>query len=522
MSHELSRSPIEMVGHLGRLHDHARLLCLAAVILGFATASKVLDPAVAVAVGDAAAGAAQSVEVIQTTADLSRRMTRLPNLAFSNARPHGPTIDVLDQLRYQTITGFGGSMTDSSAWLFSALGAAQRTQVLSRLFSSQGIGLDFLRVPIGASDFTATGRPYSYDDLPRGQSDPLLQHFSIGHDTAYTLPTLRQALAINPNLQLLANTWSPPAWMKTNGSLDDRNSRGYIGKLRLSAYGPFARYIVRFIQAYAWAGVPIDAITPQNEPGISDNTGPRVVTPTYPGMAFNVKDQERFISQYLQPALQQAKLSPEVFGVDASWDQLSIAKSLVRRAGKNLTGIAWHCYFGNPLAMSKFHAFAPRMPQIVDECSTEIRPFSETEFLISTLRNWASTVADWNLALNPRGGPVQAPNTGCHGCDGVVTVNPHTDTVTYGLKYYQLGQVSAMVKPGAQRIASNSFVTYSGGILHVSQGLDDVAFLNPDGTRVLIVYDNGPHRLRFYVRARGRGAFATTIAPRATDTFVWR
>jgi glucosylceramidase len=205
---------------LGRPCRHAGLLGLAALILVFAAGSKIVDP------DNAEAGAVRSVAVLQTTADLSKRMTRLPNLAFSHARPRGLTIDVLDKLRYQTISGFGGSMTDSSAWLLGALSAAQRNEVLSRLFGSAGIGLDFVRVPIGASDFTATGRPYSYDDLPPGRSDPLLRHFSIGHDRAYILPALRRARAIDPNLELLANTWSPPAWMKTNGSLDDRNAQG--------------------------------------------------------------------------------------------------------------------------------------------------------------------------------------------------------------------------------------------------------------------------------------------------------
>jgi glucosylceramidase len=498
---------------LVRLGGHARLLSLAGVICALATAPTMLLP------GDAVAAAVPSVEVIQTTADLSRHMSALPNLAFSNPSFNGPTIDVRDQVRYQTISGFGGSMTDSSAWLFSALSAAQRSAALSRLFGSTGIGLDFLRVPIGASDFTATGRPYSYDDLPKGRSDPRLAHFSIWHDRAYILPVLQQARAVNPDLQILANTWSPPAWMKTNGALNDRNSRGYVGTLRQSDYGPFAQYIVRFIQAYARAGVPIAAITPQNEPGVS-NLG-IVVAPSYPGMAFSVGDQERFISWNLRPALARAQLSPELFGLDESWDLLSVAKALVRHAGDNLTGIAWHCYFGDPQVMSRLHAIAPQATQIVDECSTEIRPFSETELLISTLRNWATTVADWNLALDPQGGPVEAPNSGCYGCRGVVTVNPHTDTVTYGLKFYQLGQVSAMVKPGAVRIASNSFVTYSGDIMNVSQGLDDVAFLNPDGSRALIVYNNSPHGVQFEVRAPDRGAFVTTIAARATDTFVW-
>ena len=161
---------------------------------------------------------------------------------------------------------------------------------------------------------------------------------------------------------------------------------------------------------------------------------------------------------------------------------------------------------------------SPGLDQIVDECSPEIRPFGTPEFLISSLRNWASTVAVWGLALDPQGGPIQAGNN-CPGCRGVVTINPQTQTVTFPAKYYQLGQVSAFVQPGATRIDSPSFVTYgvnSSNIETVSPGLDDVAFLNPDGSKALIAYNNSTAPISFAVQSNGR-YFSYTIPASGDD-----
>src|SRR5260370_4003637 len=162
--------------------------------------------------------------------------------------------------------GFGAAVTDCSAWLISnKMSSSQRTTLMQKLFDpNQGIGISFVRIPMGASDFSVNG-PYSYDDLPLGQTDPTLANFSIKHDTAYILPILQQALSLNPSLKFMANPWSPPAWMKTNGSMLGVN-KGQIGTLISSDYGPLAQYFVKFIQAYQAQGIPIYAITPQNDP----------------------------------------------------------------------------------------------------------------------------------------------------------------------------------------------------------------------------------------------------------------
>ncbi len=459
-----------------------------------------------------------TVTVVQTNAYLSERMRPMPSRHFAAAIPHGvprgvPVISVEDSARYQRFAGIGAAMTDSSAWLlYEELPPLTRATVFADLFGPAGIHLGFIRVPVGASDYTI-GAPYSYDDLPPGESDLTLSSFSIAHDQTYVIPALREALQLNPQALVLASPWSPPAWMKTNAALGDPDS---TGTLLTGDYPLLAAYLVKFIQAYAAQGIAISAITPENEPATQT---------AYPGLDLPEPQEASFVVNELRPALQAAGLTVGIFGYDAGWDVLSVPSALASgEAAHALSGIAWHCYFGSPTVMSQVHAIAPWLEQIVDECSPEIRPFSTSELLISSLRDWASAVAGWNLALDPTGGPVQAPNSGCLGCTGVVTINEQTQAVTLSAKYFQLGQVSAFVMPGATRIQSNNFVSYgvnSGNMLTVSPGLDDVAFLNPNGIRVLIVYNNATHPMRFAVRWRGR-AFLYRSWPGTTTTFEWR
>jgi glucosylceramidase len=189
------------------------------------------------------------VRVVQTTADLRQRLSRNRGLRFGALGTRGlPVLHVDDHVRYQRITGFGAAMTDTSAWLIhDQLSQANRAGLMRALFGPSGIRLDFVRVPIGASDFTAAGRPYTYDDLPAGESDPQLLDFSIAHDYAYILPTLLEAVHIDPRVEILATPWSPPSWMKANQAFDNFHK---AGTLLPAAYRPLANYVVKFIEAY--------------------------------------------------------------------------------------------------------------------------------------------------------------------------------------------------------------------------------------------------------------------------------
>ncbi|MBV8431213.1 MAG: hypothetical protein JO244_08630 [Solirubrobacterales bacterium] len=468
----------------------------------------------------------------QTKADLSQALTALSPLYF---RPGSPprrfrVITVDDTRRYQTMQGFGAAMTDTSAWLiWDKLPPRPRAALMQKLFGSgpEGIGISYLRVPIGASDFTRGRAPYSYDDLPRGKTDPTLAHFSIAHDAAYILPALRATRAIDPALTMLASEWSPPPWMKADDSFANPGPR--TGSLRSADYPVLADYFVRFLQAYAAAGVPIQAITPQNEP--------EQLT-AYPGMDFSESQEARFIGTDLIPALHAAGLQPSILGYDFELNcrqnvtavpcDPGYADQLVANpdVGPGLGGMAWHCYAGNLNQMSALHALAPQLAEVISECTSgRLTPGPPAQLEIAAARNWASAVVLWNLALDPHGGPVEPPNFGCQGCTGLVKINPGTGQYRLERDYYQLGQASRYVPPGALRIASNTFVTdrttnlsFQGS--YTTPGLDDVAFLDPDGTRVLLTYNSGRSPVEFAVRWRG-SYFTYTLAPRATATFRW-
>jgi glucosylceramidase len=463
----------------------------------------------------AARATTAGVEVVITSANLSKALTRMPDIPFSRPAHAADVVSIDEGARGQTVKGFGGAMTDTSAWLiYDMLSPSARTSLMNALFGTSGIHLSFVRVPMGASDFTSGRRPWSYDDLPAGQSDPSLAHFSIAHDTAFTIPTLQQALSINPGLFVLANPWSPPGWMKTN---DEMSNVGNIGSLKPADAGPLAAYFVKFLQAYAADGIDVNAVTPQNEPGQSSN---------YPGMNMSEPQEAAFVHDELAPALKAAQLDTKIYGYDWGWpsNQIRRAYTLARsKVAGDLAGISTHCYRGDPTTISVLHAEAPRLDEIVAECSPGIMPAPTAEVAIGSMRNWVSALALWNLALDPRGGPVQAPNRACAHCTGIVTIDESSHRITFTRDYYQLGQLSKFVLPGAVRLGSNHFVSYVRPTQHRSMatsGLDDVAFENPDRSRALVAYNTSTAAIAFAVKDGGK-SFAYTLPARATGTFIW-
>lgn len=475
-----------------------------------------------------------NVKVTETTADLSHRLSPMPDAHFGTSSPRGiPVIQIDDLATYQHVSGVGGAMTDSSAWLIhDRLDGPARRQLLQKLFGSSGIHLTLLRVPIAASDFTAQGRPYSYDDLPPGQSDPSLLHFSLAHDLPYVIPSLRQVLAIDPKIETLATPWSAPPWMKGNDRFDDLN---YSGPLLRRDWKPFADYFVKFLRGYARRGVPIREVTPENEP----DSGA-----AFPAMHLAESDEASWIVHQLGPALRRAGLKTKIYGVDTGLSDFSYSRDLISSNARGLlAGIAEHCYSASLDVLSRVHALDPALDLVLSECAPEITPYAPyavPEIVMGSMRNWARAVALWNLALDPSGGPVQPPDSGCGGCRGIVTIDEASHTVTYNLPYYQLGQFGRYLQPGAQRIRSNHFVRYydnhdptpssgdsaaAAAQLHrhqygVTPGLDDIAFVNPDGRRVLVAYNNSTRAIRFAVTWHGL-SFTYRLPANATATFVW-
>ena len=471
----------------------------------------------------AAAAPAQArdrARVWMTTGDRANLLAEQPRGSMAAPVAGLPTITVDPSRAFQRMEGFGASITDSSAHLLAA--SPQRHEIMRDLFDRRhGLGLSYLRQPMGASDFVA-GPHYTYDDLPAGETDYGMRRFSIAHDEEQILPLLRQARALNRGLKVMGTPWSPPAWMKTNGSLIGGR---FLDDQRV--YDAYARYFVRFVQAYRRAGVPVDALTLQNEPQNRKPSG-------YPGMDFRDFEEARLVKA-VGPALRRAHLDTKLLGYDHNWalhpndggppdDPANprYAKSLLADPGARrwLAGTAFHCYAGRPGAQSALHDAYPHKDIYFTECSgtqsgDPAMTFPDTlqwhtrMLTVGAVRNWAKTVITWNLALDPQGGP---HNGGCDTCTGVVTVDPATGRVTREADYYVLGHVTRFLRPGARRIAS----TVDGTIW-------DVAFRNPDGSVVVLVVNDdwGDGAQRFNLRA-GRRALSYELPAGAVATFTFR
>ena len=438
-----------------------------------------------------------------TTGDQHKLLSHEPDATFSNADTAGhPTIVVDEATTYQEIVGFGAAITDASAINIDRLEPDAREALLRDLFDpDSGIGLSFTRLTIGASDFSP--QHYSFDDVPLGQRDPSLAHFSIAPNLAHVVPVVQRALAINPQLKVMASPWSAPAWMKTSGKL-------ITGTLWPNAYGPFAQYLWRYAQAYDSLGVPIYALTIQNEPHFEPGN--------YPGMRLDPPDRARFIGQYLGPLLARQAKRPLILDWDHNWDEPSSPLRVLRDsvASRYIAGVAWHCYNGDVSAQGAVHDSFPAKDAYFTECSggdwspkfDENLVWNVRTLIIGATRNWAKGVLLWNLALDELHGPYTG---GCTNCRGVVTINSLSGAVTRNVEYYALAHASRFVRPGALRIAATSGV----------HGLESVAFRNPDSSKVLIVVNTGAAERRFAMRWAGK-TLMYTLPAGAVATLRWR
>ena len=451
--------------------------------------------------------AGPSAQAVVTTGDRTRLLAPQAAVSFgTGGSENSPIITVTETTQYQVLDGFGASLTDSAAWvIWNDLDAAQHTTLMQQLFSpTDGIGLSFLRQPMGATDFAVNGN-YSYDDVPAGQTDPLLTNFSIAHDSPYIIPLLQEALAINPAAKVVALPWSPPAWMKTGGTMNG-------GGMDPTYFPSLAQYFVLYLQAYQQAGIPVYAISVQNEPLYS--------TSSYPSEFLAETDAADFIANQLGPALDSAGLSAvKVFAYEHNWDNTGYAESvLASAASRYVAGTAFHCYNGDVSAQSTVKSAYPAKDIWFTECSGTVGSsfagdlvWNSHNLLIGATRNWARSISLWNLALDQNSGPT---NGGCMACRGVVTVDTSTSpaTITYNVEYYSLGHLAKFVVPGAHRIDS----TNSG-----SGGIENVAFENPDGSIVLFVLNSsmaaGPFAVSWH-----NTFFNYTLPAQSVATFEWK
>jgi glucosylceramidase len=461
----------------------------------------------------AATGSASTVQAWVTTGDQTRLLARDADARFSDAMvkmaADTPVIVIDPSTRYQQIAGFGAAITDASAWLIQQrMTAPQREALLRELFgraevkgAGQGIGLSFTRLTIGASDFSRSH--YSFDDMPAGQSDPELRHFSIDAQRDTVLPAVKAALAINPQLKVMASPWSAPGWMKSNDSVVQ-------GSLKPEAFDAFARYLNRYVDAMKQEGVSISALTLQNEPHFEPKD--------YPGMRVDPAKRAAFIGGHLGPLLARANPGTAIFDWDHNWDEPDSPAAVLAdpQAARFVAGIAWHCYAGNVGVQATLHDKFPDKDTWFTECSggrwspdwaKNLQYFTKT-LVIDTTRGWAKGVLLWNLALDENDSPHLG---GCKDCRGVVTIDSKSGAVTRNVEYYALAHASRFVLPGAYRIASSE----------EEQGLANVAFRNPDASMAVVVA-NGAAQARTFVVKVGKQSFRYTLPASSVASFTWK
>lgn len=442
-----------------------------------------------------------AVAVTLTTDDRTRQLQPVAGVVFRPMRPGPRTVFIDDRTTYQTVEGFGAAWTDSTGYLLHEVASPKaRERAMRALFTREdgGIGLDFMRIPMGASDFAR--RRYSYDDQPAGRTDPTLADFSIAHDRKDLIPLIRESLALNPHMTLMATPWSPPGWMKTSGRLIG-------GTLLPRADDAFAQYFVKFLRAYGNAGIRIRYITLQNEPLYQPSA--------YPGMGMAAKAQVALLRDHVLPALRAAGLPTQVLLYDHNWNRPDYAETIlgdpVVRASGRVAGIAWHGYGGTPGVQTLLHHEYPRLGEFETEHSggTWVRDQVRSDFgeIIQVLRDYGRAYVKWNLALDQRLGPNDA---GGSTCTSIVTVNTATGAVREDIEFATLGQFSRFILPGARRVYSSD-----------ARGIESVALINPDGGHVLVAF-NDTHRPETFQTQWGVQGWRYTLPAYSGATFTWR
>ncbi|MFB0499149.1 glucosylceramidase [Mucilaginibacter sp. OAE612] len=451
--------------------------------------------------GTVARAANEVVNAWVTTADQSKLLQAQASFNFgADAGTNATTITVDENQTYQGIDGFGFTLTGGSAGLLNGLGANQ-TNVLNELFGTANgqIGISYIRISIGASDLSSSDFTYN-----QTAGDFNMNNFSISAENQDLLPILKKIIAINPSIKIIATPWTAPTWMKVNTT----GNNGYTGgSLNTAAgyYDAYARYFVKYLQAMQAQGITIDAITPQNEPLNPYNN---------PSMVMQPNEQANFIKNNLGPQIRAAGFQTKIIAYDHNTDRIDYPETVLADGGANpyVDGSAFHLYAGNISSLTDVHnAYPNKNVYFTEQWVGAPSNFGGdlswhvNTLIIGATRNWSRNVLEWNLASDPNNNP-HTPG-GCSTCLGGITVSG--TSITRNVGYYIIGHASRFIRPGAVRISSN-----------LSGSIQNVAFKNSDGSKVLIALNNGSSSVSFKVKW-GAESFTYTLAAGAVATFKW-
>ncbi len=420
------------------------------------------------------------------------------SLAFGNQANNNPVIEIDSTKSFQTIDGFGYTLTGGSAELINKMEAAAKTKLLQELFGSgpNDLSISYLRISIGASDLSSY--VYSYNDISVGKTDLKLDNFSINPDKKDMIPLLKEILKMNPNIKIMGTPWSAPIWMKDNGS-----SIG--GSLKPEFYEVYAQYLLKYIQAMKAEGIDIEAITTQNEPLNPKNN---------PSMYMTAMQQTDFIKNSLGPAFQKAGITTKIIAYDHNCDEPNYPITVLSDPKSNsfVDGSAFHLYGGNITALTTLHnAFPNKNVYFTEQWTGAKGEFAGDlkwhlrNVIIGSMRNWSRNALEWNLA-NDTDYQLHTPG-GCNECKGALTIQGNT--ISRNVSYYIVGHASKFVPAGSKRIESNN-----------SGNLQTVAFKRPDGKKVLIAENDGNEAVSFNIKFNGKWVVAN-LAGGSVGTYVW-
>jgi glucosylceramidase len=437
-------------------------------------------------------GPAGTVTYYLTNTDGSAKFAPQPTLMFAAATNANPTITIDAATTYQTMDGFGLSLTNGSAEVISSLPAATQDAVLKDLFDPvTGIGISLIRISIGASDLNSTVFFY---DTTAGDVD--MKNFSLdGPDTTFTIPILKKILAIYPDLKILGSPWSPPPWMKSNN-----NSVG--GSLLTQNYAAYALYFRKYLEAMRDQGINLWAITVQNEPLYGGNN---------PSMNMSADEQVAFINGNLGPTLKSAGITTKILAYDHNCDVASYAVTVCTKASEYVAGSAFHLYGGTISALTDTHNATGKDVWLTEQYTPGGANLAN-DFLwhmqnveLGTVNNWGRGAIEWNIASYTD----YTPHTvgGCRNCQGAILVSGAN--AAKALSYYVVAHMSKFIRPEAVRVASTSTDT----------ALMSSAFTN-DGVMTIVVLNTGTAAKTFNI-ADGGKTITTTLQSHSAGTFAW-
>lgn len=439
------------------------------------------------------------VEVWLTKGDQSVKLQKQNTILGFTANSNSyQNIQIDESQTYQTIDGFGYTLTGGSVEVINSLTAARKQELLQELFGSNAnsISISYLRLSIGASDLNSS--VFSYNDLPAGETDPTLSKFSLEKDRPL-IDLLKQILAINPNIKIMATPWSAPLWMKDNG-------RSVGGSLKEEYYGVYAQYFVKYITAMKNEGITIDAITPQNEPLHGGNN---------PSMVMTASQQANFIKNNLGPAFKTANISTKIVAYDHNCDRPDYPITVLsdKDANPYIDGSAFHLYGGDISALGDIKAtFPTKNVYFTEQWTSSTGDFGGDlkwhlkNVVIGSMRNWSKIALEWNLANNSQFKP--HTEGGCTMCKGAITINS-SENFERNVGYYIIAHASKFVPQNSVRIASSQ-----------SGNLNNVAFKRADGKIVLIVENDGGAPETFNIKINGKVA-TTSLDAGAVATYIF-